>query len=222
MGSGPDDGRYPFLDESSHGKYLDVFPNFFEILLFYSLFFCLYFFPRIPWRKSSLVLMIALILGDVPYWTYRVGFHPSFEVTFLDVGQGNAALVSFPGGKKMLIDGGGFSSGDFDVGKMVVAPFLWHNKIGKIDYLVLSHPEADHMNGLRFIAEEFGPEEFWHNEDQVQTPSLGTDEIIRDKSIKEKLPADLKEGMKINGALVEILHPPTVEQRIPPEEMETA
>jgi competence protein ComEC len=129
-------------------------------------------------------------------------------VTFLDVGQGNAALVRFPGGKKMLIDGGGFGSGDFDVGKAVVAPFLWHNKIGKVDYLVLSHPEADHMNGLRFIAKEFQPEEFWHNEDQVETQTfqelMG---IIKSGNIKEMLPADLKEGVKNNGALVEILHP---------------
>ena len=160
---------------------------------------------------------LSLILGDVLFWTYRVGYHRGFEVTFLDVGQGNAALISFPGGKKMLIDGGGFGSGDFDVGKMVVAPFLWHNKIGRVDYLVLSHPEADHMNGLRFIAEEFQPKEFWHNEDQVETGAfkeLMT--IIKDKKIREKHPAELKEGMKINGALVEILHPPTGEQRIPP------
>ncbi len=185
-------------------------PNFLEILLFYSLLFCLYFFRRVPWRKTALTLVLALILGDVLFWTYGIGFHPSFEVTFLDVGQGNAALVSFPGGKKMLIDGGGFGSGDFDVGKMVVAPFLWHNKIRKVDYLVLSHPEADHMNGLRFIAEEFDPEEFWHNEDQVETGSfMELMSIIKDKNIREKHPAELKEGMKIDGAFVEILHPPS-------------
>ena len=185
-------------------------PNFLEILLFYSLLFCLYFFRRLPWRKTALTLVLALILGDVLFWTYRVGFHRDFEVTFLDVGQGNAALISFPGEKKMLIDGGGFGSGDFDVGKMVLAPFLWHNKIGKVDYLVLSHPEADHMNGLRFIAEEFDPEEFWHNEDQVETGSfMELMSIIKDKNIREKHPAELKEGMKIDGAFVEILHPPS-------------
>ena len=185
-------------------------PNFLEILLFYSLLFWLYYFRRMPLRKTALTLVLALILGDVLFWTYRVGFHRGFEVTFLDVGQGNAALISFPGGKKMLIDGGGFGSGEFDVGKMVVAPFLWHNKIGRVDYLVLSHPEADHMNGLRFIAEEFDPTEFWHNEDQVETGAFKElMSIIKDKNIREKHPAELKEGMKINGAFVEILHPPS-------------
>ena len=183
-------------------------PNFFEILLFYGLLFCLYFSGRVPWSRIALALVIALIVGDVLYWTHRTVFNRTLEVTFLDVGKGNAALISFPGGKKMLIDGGGFSGSDFDTGKMVVAPFLWHNKIGKVDYLVMSHPEADHMNGLRFIAKEFQPEEFWHNEDQVKTQSfkelMG---IIHDKKIKEMLPPDLKEGIRINGVLVEILHP---------------
>ena len=183
-------------------------PSFFEIFLFYGLLFCLYFFRRIPLRKTALALVLALILGDALYWTYRTGFQRRVEVTFLDVGQGNAAFIRFPGGKRMLIDGGGFGSGDFDVGKAVVAPFLWHNKIGKVDYLVLSHPEADHMNGLRFIAEEFQPEQFWHNEDKVETPSFKElMRIIKDKKIKEMLPSDLMEGIKINGALVEILHP---------------
>ena len=75
------------------------------------------------------------------------------KVTFLDVGQANSALVEFPMGKKMLIDGGGFPRDHFDVGRMVVAPYLWHSKIRRIDYLVLSHPQADHMNGLRFIVD---------------------------------------------------------------------
>ena len=183
-------------------------PSLFEILLFYSLLFCLYFFRRMPLRKTALALVIALILGDIFYWTYGEKFRRTLEVTFLDVGQGNAALISFPGGKKMLIDGGGFGSGDFDVGKAVVAPFLWHNKIGKVDYLVLSHPEADHMNGLRFIGEEFAPEEFWHNKDQVETASFRElMSIIKNKKIKEIFPSDLKEGIKINGAFLEILHP---------------
>ena len=183
-------------------------PNLFEILLFYALLFCLYFLSRVPWSKTVLTLVIALILGDVLYWAHKVKFNPNLEVTFLDVGKGNAALISFPGGKKMLIDGGGFSGSDFDVGKMVVAPFLWHNKIGKVDYLVMSHPEADHMNGLRFIAEEFHPEEFWHNEDRPDTQSFKKlINIIHTKKIREMYPSDLKKGIKINGAFVEILHP---------------
>jgi competence protein ComEC len=50
--------------------------------------------------------------------------------------------------------------------------FLSHSKIRRIDYLVLTHPETDHMEGLRFIASHFGPKEFWYNGDQAATPAF--------------------------------------------------
>ena len=113
-----------------------------------------------------------------------------------------------PGGKKMIIDGGGFSRGSFDVGKMVVAPYLWFKKISQIDYMVLSHPQADHMNGLRFIANTFHPKEFWYSGDEVETATFRElQAIIENGNIKTLLPSDLRDGIEINGARVSILHP---------------
>ena len=185
-----------------------VTPNIFEIFLFYSFILCVFFFKRRRWAKIGVALLAVMILSDVAYWVYQVRFNRDLEVTFLDVGQGNAALVAFPGGKKMIIDGGGFSRGSFDVGKMVVAPYLWHKKTSQIDYMVLSHPQADHMNGLRFIAKTFHPKEFWYNGDQVETASFKElKAIIETRNIKTLLPSDLKDGIEINGVRINILHP---------------
>jgi len=185
-----------------------VTPNFFEILLFYFLIFFTFFFKRFRWAKAGIAIVVFLILSDVAYWVHTVRFNRDLEVTFLDVGKGNAALVSFPGGKKMLIDGGGFASSSFDVGQMVLAPYLWHSKILRIDYLVLSHPQADHMNGLRFIASFFHPKEFWHNGDAVETSSYKELMAIVDtRKIRKMLPADLKDDREINGVRVQVLHP---------------
>jgi len=63
----------------------------------------------------------------------------------------------------MVVDGGGLNSDTFDVGERVIAPFLWSRKIAHVDYLVLSHPQLDHYGGLQFLAEHFGPREFWSN-----------------------------------------------------------
>lgn len=84
-----------------------------------------------------------------------------FKLTFIDVGQGDCVLVEFPGRKKMLIDGGGFPTGSFDVGESVVSPFLWNKGIKKLDYLVLTHPHPDHANGLPAVARNFRVGEFW-------------------------------------------------------------
>ncbi len=147
-----------------------VTPNILELMMFYSVLVFILFNKRWVWAKIGLCLVLTMIAADVVFWVYQTHFNHRLRVTYLDVGQGNAALIQFPGKQRMLIDGGGFHRGTFNVGRMVVAPALWHSKIRRIDYIVLSHPQSDHMNGLRFIASHFRPKEFWYNGDWVQTP----------------------------------------------------
>jgi len=183
-------------------------PNLFEIALFYALTFFAFFAGRRRWARLGLAAMVFLLIVDVAFWVHRVQFNRDLEVVFLDVGKGNAALVCFPGGEKMLIDGGGFPGNHFDVGRMVIAPFLWRKKIHTIDTLVLSHPQADHMNGLGFIAEAFHSEEFWHNGDRVESPSFNDlMRTLRMKDIAIRQPAQLQETIRINGAEIEVLYP---------------
>jgi len=185
-----------------------VTPNLFEILLFYGLVFFIFFLRRWSWSKAGLVIVLLLIAGDFSYWTYKTRFNPRLEVTFLDVGQGNSALIQFPGRQRMLIDGGGFSRSTFDLGKNVVAPFLWHSKMLRVDYLVMSHPQSDHMNGLHFIASHFHAKEFWSNGDDVENESFkDLMKILEEKEIKKLFPGDLMTGREISGVKIEVLHP---------------
>ena len=185
-----------------------VTPNPFEILLFYGLVFFVFFFRRWPWAKIGFVFVLLLFAGDFSYWIYKTQFNPHLEVTFLDVGQGNSALVRFPGRQRMLIDGGGFSRSTFDLGKNVVAPFLWRSKILRVDYLVMSHPQSDHMNGLHFIASHFHAKEFWSNGEDVENRSFkDLMKILEEKEINKFLPGDLMTGREISGVRIVVLHP---------------
>ncbi|MGQ9609047.1 MAG: ComEC/Rec2 family competence protein [bacterium] len=74
------------------------------------------------------------------------------KVTYLDVGQGDSAFVKLPDGTNMLIDGGAYSK-NFDSGSRVVAPFLERNGINKLDFVVASHPDNDHIGGLTYIVD---------------------------------------------------------------------
>jgi competence protein ComEC len=94
------------------------------------------------------------------------------RITAIDVGQGSSTLVRFPGGKNMLIDGGGFFNDDFDIGRYVVAPFLWHEKIRRIDIVILTHVHPDHLNGLKFIVENFNVGEVWSSGHELNTESF--------------------------------------------------
>jgi len=85
---------------------------------------------------------------------------PNVEITFLDVGQGDAAVVQGPGGFVAVIDGGGLQ-GHFDTGGRIVGPFLRRKGISKIDLMILSHPHPDHMSGLFHLLERFDVDRLW-------------------------------------------------------------
>ena len=70
------------------------------------------------------------------------------RATFLDVGQGDAALVDLPDGSAILIDGGGLVGSPIDTGERVVAPMLRSRRRDRLALAVLSHPHPDHFGGL--------------------------------------------------------------------------
>jgi len=114
------------------------------------------------WRRIVLSLCLSGLSLDLALAAQQRYTRDSLQITFVSVGQGDCAVIEFPGSAVMVIDGGGLS-GDFDVGRMVVAPFLWRRRIGHVDTLVLSHPDFDHYGGLTFLAGAFDPEAFWWN-----------------------------------------------------------
>jgi competence protein ComEC len=107
-----------------------------EVLLLYGMLLLAANIKR--WRRSIFGLIgLAALFAGAQFHTYYADRQSSdLVVTFLDVGQGDAAVVRFPGGKVMVIDGGGTPDGSFDPGERIVAPFLWKMKKKKVDYLV--------------------------------------------------------------------------------------
>ena len=94
------------------------------------------------------------------------------HVTFMDVGQGDAIFIRFPRGHTMLVDAGGLSaapsspgaaprSPSFDIGDRVVAPVIRDSAFYRVDYLVLTHGDPDHIGGAPAILQEFRPREAW-------------------------------------------------------------
>lgn len=138
-------------------------PTFFEIALFYGAVFMAVNIRRGRVYAYAAIVLAVVFTGDMAYWRWFNRHEGELRVTFISVGQGDSALVEFPGGKTMLIDGGGTYSEEFDTGGQVVAPLLWKKKIRRIDYMVLSHSQLDHMGGMSFIAESFSVGEFWWN-----------------------------------------------------------
>lgn len=138
-------------------------PNLVQVAAYYAALTLAVARPRLPPRALPALVAAALLLAAVPSW-----WHPrpnGLEVTFLDVGQGDAAVVRLPNGKTMLVDGGGWQEGaaaaSWDPGTQVVAPFLRRQGIRRIDVLVATHAHADHVGGLLAVVRAFPVGEVW-------------------------------------------------------------
>lgn len=115
---------------------------------------------------SALPVVLALLMLLAPPLAGRyLAGREQVRLTLLDVGQGQAVLVEW-GGKKpgrLLLDGGGSASSFFDPGKSVVAPVLTDNALPRLDVVVASHPDTDHLGGLLFILEHFKVGRYFDN-----------------------------------------------------------
>jgi competence protein ComEC len=185
-----------------------VIPSMTELIMFYFVLFCVVNLKKGKLIRYSFIAVFLLFMLDISYWVYDTGFNKNLRVFFLDVGQGNSALIQFPGKKRMLIDGGGFQGDTFDTGKNIITPFLLRKKILHIDYIVLSHPHPDHMKGLKFIASVFEPAEFWYNgEDSEDEDYQDLINIIKSMNIKMVTPDDLTQERVVSGVKMEVLYP---------------
>ena len=130
------------------------------------------------WAAVALLPLAAAIV----LWPQRPAFHAGqFEVTAIDVGQGDSLLVVGPSGQAMLIDAGGptgaaanaenaSGSSPYDVGEEVVSPYLWSRQIRLLDVMALTHAHSDHMGGMPAAMRNFRPRELWVAVDPNSVP----------------------------------------------------
>lgn len=104
-------------------------------------------------NRQKLVLAL-LIAAAVFLWAgIFIPDKGKLEITFLDIGQGDATLIRTPGGKYLIIDTGGNEDANstFDPGERILVPFLRRQGIRSIDLMLLSHPHADHIQGAEAV-----------------------------------------------------------------------
>jgi competence protein ComEC len=198
-------------------------PSLFEILLYYVLLYALLRFletirpgdkppadlaRRRRLSASAIVCCLLLFAGDGVRLYIRDTHPGNLTATFLDVGQGDAAFIRFPQGKKMMIDGGGAPGGTFDMGKHVLAPYLGRERVGKIDIVVLTHPHPDHLQGLIHILDHFRAAEFWSNGEEAQTDDYRRlKAIVAAKGIRHRIVSARTPPIAVDGVSISILNP---------------
>ena len=147
-------------------------PSYHHILLY---FICIYFCVHIYIvQAKKRIFLILPVLISIAFFIIYIPATKKAEakVSFIDVGQGSATLIE-TGESTILIDGGGSSFAKRSVGETVIAPFLWNKGIDTVDTIIITHPDADHYNGLEYILNHFSPKLIWvrdlHGHDQNYT-----------------------------------------------------
>jgi len=171
--------------------------------------------PR-PWLRK---LAVAVLAVNLALAGYGIGHHhtQSLKVTFLDVGQGDAAVIETPGGRVVLIDTGGTSatSGNIDQnqGRLVVEPYLRHEGVSHIDAILLSHPHADHIGGADTLINDIPTDLIVDNGEPTEPPL--EQKILADAAAKHTAYRQANRGQTIDlgeGVRAEILAPTEAER----------
>lgn len=89
-----------------------------------------------------LIILFVLVLKVIP---------KNLKIYFIDVGQGDSTLIITPTNKKVLIDSGGSETGNFDIGKNTIVPYLLDRGIVSLDYICISHFDSDHCDGFKYL-----------------------------------------------------------------------
>ncbi|MBI4238295.1 MAG: DNA internalization-related competence protein ComEC/Rec2 [Deltaproteobacteria bacterium] len=144
---------------------------------------------RVVWGAAA-GLAVCGLLGSLAARDRLPGQQPPLRLTVLDVGQGLGSVIEFPNRRVYVFDAGGVamnaprgvtrglhpplplgrgmgegeaSRGPFDIGRFVVAPFLYRRQIRHVDAMFLSHYHPDHYGGLPYLAEAFGARRLFTN-----------------------------------------------------------
>ncbi|HEY6444332.1 MAG TPA: ComEC/Rec2 family competence protein [Candidatus Acidoferrales bacterium] len=165
------------------------------------------------WASAIALAVLALLVASYP-------FSPNLqrgklEVDVLDVGQGDSIFTAFPGGRTMLIDGGGLAGSEWvggqrsgtDVGEEVVSPYLWSRGLKKLDVVALTHADHDHLDGLYAVLDNFRVGALWVGDDDAR-PAF--QHLLAEAKSRGVTVVHQAQGAESSwdGALVDVLWPP--------------
>ena len=100
--------------------------------------------------RRPIILLPIIFLFAINF--FRTG---DVEVSFVDVGQGDCAVVVTPHRKCLIFDTGGVREKMFDIGGRVVVPYLKHENIREVDKIFLTHVHEDHSGGAGSVIKKF-------------------------------------------------------------------
>lgn len=136
-------------------------PPIFAIILYFIFVFFLFnpiLIKKLDKKLIKTMVVYLLLLLIINFTIFNLD--RSLKIEFIDVGQGDCALLKTKDGN-YLIDTGGSLFGDFDVGKSILIPYLEKSGIFKLEGVFISHYHADHCKALPYLMDEMKVENIY-------------------------------------------------------------
>jgi competence protein ComEC len=166
-------------------------------------------FQVIPWRVRVAGAGLSVLL--IGWWlsppvSQADGDH--WRVTFLDVGQGDSAVVELPDGQTVLIDGGARYE-RFDMGENVIAPFLWSRRIHHLSHVIGTHQQLDHVGGLVWVLRHMSVGRYWSGGiERAEKFAEDLKTALHDRHIDQHIAVRGQDLLQSGGCQLSILNPP--------------
>lgn len=185
--------------------------------------------PVVPWGQISAAGLAAWALSLLAAWLWLRGrvrtpaalgtwlacalltwgpaqLRPARELVFLDVGQGDATLLRLPH-LSLLVDGGGSVGSDYDVGGRLVVPALRALGVHRLDVVVATHADTDHIEGLQSVLRALPVGELWIGQRKTDDPVLsGVLAVAAERGVPVR---EVRRGdqVRADGAALTVLWP---------------
>lgn len=130
--------------------FITTTPSKISIFLIYILIFLIWYKinKKSNYKRISLIVILLIIM--IIFFNLKMPLKDKIIINFVDVGQGDCTLIRTKS-ESILIDSGGSTDENYDVGKQILFPYLMSRKIKTIDFVLISHFDADHCQGLIYI-----------------------------------------------------------------------
>lgn len=157
---------------------------------------------------GAIVLSAAVWIVVEPWTLWTMRGDGRLHVTFIDVGQGDAIFARFPHGSSLLVDAGGLPDrSTFDIGDRVVAPVLRDQGVRRLDTLVFTHGDPDHIGGAPGILREIRPREVWEGISVPRSEPLAALRLQAQASGARWVNASAGDRVLVDGVELLVRHP---------------
>ncbi len=192
---------YPFVQS--------LYPWGISVLGFYLLVLCLFYGFSSQTKRVYSFIIVACILLFFPSLYRNFEEKEGIKIHVLDVGQGQAIFLETKE-KRVLLDVGGTSSRRFNVGKDIVAKYITQNHAPSLDYLIASHDDSDHINGMYSLIQTFSLQTFYETSIPIKKESYAKKKLDTMRMIKNTNTQQLQKGDCLDlgeGYMLTVLYP---------------